>query len=335
MPHLRAALQALRTLGGANDLVAAQVEANCVKWLVITRQMSYEEGRSIIETSRRSLAERGAQVPELALARLDFHLGQIAADWGDAEGAYRLLEPAVSRLKPTLQSPWPLFRLMTTLAAAAAETGRHGQAEALFDEAISIGRRAASADSPWLAETYVNAAMNLAMQGRIDAAESMLAALPEIAPVRGQTRAPLRYRDAVRLARARLALDRGDPQSAIALLPAPGEAGADEAALADADDVFFDRRLLRGAAWCASGRPREGLLLMAAGVDRAARYGSPHRAALASWRARTAACALAAGQPQQARELAALARAAFDAQPGVAAWFRAPLLAVQARLGRR
>jgi hypothetical protein len=59
---------------------------------------------------------------------------------------------------------------------------------------------------------------------------------------------------------------------------------------------------------------------------------SPQRAYL---RARAGLCAIAAGDRAAARSLAAQARAAFTAQPGVSPYYKAPLIKLERALGLR
>ena len=175
---------------------------------------------------------------------------------------------------------------------------------------------------------YSHLARNLSMQGRFDEAEAVLASVPNIDPVRGQTMGdPMSYAAVPFLARSRVKLDRGDPAAALALLP-PDRA--------DIDDFPFEhRRLLRGAALCALGRAREGLALMETYTEKAAEETFAYHPGVAHWRAVTGSCALDAGNRPRAMELAELARQAFTRQPGVSPYYKAPLLTLEKRLASR
>jgi hypothetical protein len=165
-------------------------------------------------------------------------------------------------------------------------------------------------NTPFMVFRYSQLARNFSMQGRrFDEAEAVLASVPNIDPIRRQTRAdPMSYAEAISLARARVKLDRGEPAAALALLP-PDRADIE-------DYTSEDRRLLRGAAPCALERSREGLPLMETHTQKLAEESSAYHPGLAHWRATTGLCALDAGNQRSAMELADLAeRSEFGGGP--------------------
>lgn len=169
--------------------------------------------------------------------------------------------------------------------------------------------------------------MNLDMQGRYDEALALLAQVPMAEPMRGRRQVPSSFTEAVALIRAQVLLDKGD---------APGGLGALPSQEGQIDDFpMIDRRLLRGRALCALGRTAEGLPLMEAWTRRLAETQFEADVRVARWRALTGQCALAAGQPGRARELAAQAAAALTQQPEVSRYYQAPLKVLEARLTQR
>ena len=95
-------------------------------------------------------------------------------------------------------------------------------------------RRSSGRNEPAVVFRYSFLARNLSMQGRFDEAEAVLASVPNIDPVRGQTKAdPMSYAKEPLLARAMVKLDRGEPAAALALLP-PDQA--------DIEDFPFEHR---------------------------------------------------------------------------------------------
>lgn len=317
-PHLEAALAALRAAGGADDIPAALLEAMSVKWMYVTGQLPYADARAALDRDAAALRAHGPSLPEAVTARLDFHVGAVEAEWGHPAAARALLSHALERLRSRVQTTWTLYGLVSTTASAAMDAGHHEEAGRLFDEAQKLGAGVVPASSPWLADTYASAALNLAMQGRFVEAEARLAAVPQIEPATGERDAPLRYRDMVAVARARVALDRGDARTALLRLP------GDTAPIAD--DALLDRRLVRGAALCALGHTRDGLPLMAAFIAKAEAGHAPEHPLLAYWRARAGLCAWQAGQRAEAAAFERQAAAALTAQQEVSGYFKAPWL---------
>ena len=165
------------------------------------------------------------------------------------------------------------------LGVSAMDRGDHEEAAGHLGEALEINK-AAWGDCPCIVVRYALLARNLSMQGRFDEAEAVLASVPNIGPMRGQTVVdPMSYADAPLLARARVKLDRGDPAAALALLPPDRD---------DLDDWPHEhRRLLRGAALCALGRAREGLPLMDTHTEKFAEESFAYHPRVAHWRAVT------------------------------------------------
>ncbi|MBB4841939.1 serine/threonine-protein kinase [Paucibacter oligotrophus] len=309
-PLLEAALQSQRALGGANDLAAARLEANSLKWLYVTRQMPYAQAKQGIEDLRKLFQQERLGPPNLTLANLDYQLGSLLLEGGEMPRAYALLEASAKITQGQVEQAWGRYMIELNLGQAAAHTGQHALATRLLAQALRQGQRIVGADSPWLADGYVAAAENLRMQARFDEARQLLGALPPLQAVRGSEHNPQGPAQQIQLATAHLALARGEALQALQLLPA-----ADP----KADDlVMQDRQLLRGAALCQSQQARLGLPLMQAHLASIGSELSPLHPGLADWRAKAGLCALAAGQPAQAASLAAQAQAALSQQTGLA-----------------
>jgi serine/threonine protein kinase/tetratricopeptide (TPR) repeat protein len=330
--QLAAALAAMRALGGADDIGAALAEAEAMYSMFNAtfqsrREVSFEEAIATLERIRKRFDEPSSRVPEAIRARIDFKIGALYQEWGDVERGHVQLASSVPVLRA--QAEEPTMHLLTAifLGLSAMDRGEHEQADRHLRAALELGKLV-EGNRPVFVYRYSHVARNLSMQGRFDEAEAVLASVPNIAPMRGQTMAdPMSYATATFLARARVKLDRGEPAAALALLPPDQD---------DMDDFLFeDRRLLRGAALCALGRASEGLPLMDTYTEKVAEESSASHPRVAHWRAVTGLCALDAGNRPRAMELAELARQAFTRQPGVSPYYKAPLLTLDKRLGRR
>ena len=158
------------------------------------------------------------------------------------------------------------------------------------------------------------------MQGRYRQALEFLAAAPSFQPVQGMASDGKQTHTLIETARARLALDAGDPGSALKILPA-----SEPPKTALGSDYWRTR----GEAMCASGKLTDGLTEMLSVIDIRAADRYEFDPTLARDRAVAGLCALAVGQPALAKALAKLARDAFKSQPGVSPYFKAPLLRLE------
>jgi len=327
-----AALATMRELGGADDIGAALAEADAMTHMFAStfefgRAVSFKEALATLERLRKRLEEASFRVPEGIWAQIDFALAVIYQHWGDLERGRAFLASSVPVLRSRVEEPLTRGQAALFLGLSAMDRGDHTEADEYLQEALELGKLARG-NSPGIVFLYTHWARNLSMQERFDEAETVLASAPNDRPIRGQkTGDPTTHVAAAVLARARVKLDRGDPAAALALLP-PDQA--------DIDDLPFEhRRLLRGAALCALGRAREGLPLMETHTDKAAEELVAYHPHVAHWRAVTGLCALDAGNRPRARELAGLAKRAFERQPLVSRYYTAPLLTLENRLARR
>ncbi|RQO63330.1 hypothetical protein DBR47_01945 [Paucibacter sp. KBW04] len=324
-PLLEAALQSQRALGGANDLAAARLEANSLKWLYVTRQMPYAQAKQGIEDLRKLFDREPRSPPSLTLANLDYQLGSLLLEGGEMPRAYALLEASAKITQAQVEQAWGRYMIQLNLGQAAAHTGQHALATRLLAQALSQGQAVVGADSPWLADGYVAAAENLRMQARFDEAQALLSRVPPLQAVRGSEHPPQGPAQQIQLAGAHLALARGEAAQALQLLPAEDPKSDDL--------VMQDRRLLRGAALCLNRQPAQGLPLMLAQLERVSGELSPLHPGLADWRAKAGLCALAAGQRAQAQSLLSQAREALQSQQGLSPYYGQALAQLQQRLG--
>jgi tetratricopeptide (TPR) repeat protein len=212
--------------------------------------------------------------------------------------------------------PADRYAIVTALAYLARDLGRHDDADRWLRQRQQLRRDMGRGHLPYAADDYMLIALNLSMAGRHDEAEKALAAAPRFDPIQLPGWRPQKYNDLIREARTRVYLDRGLIDLALRELPARAVDAHDDSA------GLVSLRVLRGQAWCASGRPREGLALLQEQIERVGRDAHPHKPELAWLRGRAAECALAAGQREQARGWAEQARKALMALSEVAPFFR-------------
>jgi serine/threonine protein kinase/tetratricopeptide (TPR) repeat protein len=328
--ELLTALNALRTLGGVEDIRASVTEAQATTRMFEGGLVPVGEAVGIVERAHRVVNEQHA--PDAVRARMDFLLGKLLLHWGQVERAYSLLDRAVPVLRfcdcsqKEDELSWAL-----SMGEAARATGRHRQADIEFRRSVaSHSRMDGSVDRLLRAGEGKLVAANLRMQGRFDDAEAVLQQLAKLEG--GQESASARATIAKGLAveRALNELERGHPASALAVL-SPYANDTDFAPSRGLENVS----IVRAAAVCALGQPREGLADLEAMTARVAEVRYAHGAEVAQLRAMTGLCALDGGDPRRAGELANLARQAFNAQPGVSPYYQAPLVRLEQRLRQR
>jgi hypothetical protein len=260
--------------------------------------------------------------PEVA-ARASLNLGVLNQNWGNVVRAHELVLPAAETMRATwVNNPW--IGQLTAGAMGVAEmfVGRHARADTLLRESIHWSRRAGRDSTRY---SFTHLARNLMMQGRHDEAETELWMMTRASE--GPDAYLVPWRDEILVTSAELKLEKGDASAALALLPRDGPD--------DDDYIYWDRRLVRGAALCALGRAHEGLPMIEERLAVAAEGHYPHDPQLARWRAIAGSCALRAGDRRRAVELFRLSREAFLEQPGVSPYFLAPQVQLALLLGER
>jgi eukaryotic-like serine/threonine-protein kinase len=325
--ELLVALNALRTLGGLEDIRASIAEARATARMFEAGLVSAIEAIPKIERAYQVVGNQ--QVPGVALARVEFILGKVLVQWGQVERAYALLGGAVPVLRlcecHTIaeELEWAI-----ALGVAARNTGRHAEAGAEFQRAVRTRLRLGG-DKLARAGTEKFVASNLRMQGRLDEASALVEVPPRSDGMSGATSGEADIDRELAVERASILLERGRPADALAAL-APY---ANDAVFAPGRG-FDSVSLVRATALCASGRPG-GLQEIEAMTERASETVFAHTPELARLRALAGICALDAGQLTRARELAALARQALTAQPRVSSYYSAPLLTLERRMDPR
>jgi serine/threonine-protein kinase len=327
--HREAALAALRASGTVGEIRAVLKETEAISKMfsdMVPHQITFKEASEIIERNRASLAARGPLVPASIRASVDQDLGRVYATWGNLA----LAEPLILQSSAVLAARESLIERMELAASqglVAMLTGRHGDANELFNELIALRKRIGEGQHPWAAEDYEKTVRNLAMQGKFDDAESLVAAAPKFGEANGAGPDSLGYALILPRAAAAVKLERGHAQEALSLMPPESMDGPPV--------LPFDDTVLRGEILCALGRRGEGLERLERALRALDGQVYEHHPALARARAVTGLCALSAGQRARAVALGSLAGQAFNVQPGVSPYFKAPYLKLQKELARR
>lgn len=325
-PILAAALSAMRTARGADDVTAGLVEVDHIARLYGNKGISFEEARDVVERIVLGFESSPFRLPDIVLARTRFALGILYAQWGDFAKGYELMAAAMPSLRPATLSLNASYDLVAPLGEAATFTGHHAQADPLLRERLSFDSLVGRIGQPGSAFGFAALADNERMQGRFNEAERILDSAPSAEKLDVGQKLRSDYKDTIDLARAQLAVDRGQAARALELLTR-GDSPARDISLS-----LTGPSLIRGIALCAVGRAPEGLALMTTAIDELTIGHYAHRPDLARLRSLAGLCALGAGDRGQASEMAKKARAAFVAQPGVSPYFKAPLLELDLRL---
>jgi len=328
--HLAAALDAMRALGGADDVEAASAEARQAGVFLNYGFMPPDEALAIIERSRATIYALGLRAPEAVRARIDFTLGKALLDRGEISRAHALLSKAVPVLRASTESPKELRILGVGLGTALEESGRHAEADVELRRSLEYRRRESGSNPMMMASGYRFVAINLREQGRFDEAEFMLRSAPNLDDIRDPSKGTAQMAAVLASERALVAFERGDAALALRLL-----AKYDDKS--DFDPAFGveNPSLVRAACRCTVGQAREALPLMELFTSQIAETSYVHSPELAQLRAWTGLCALKAGNRRRAAELAAQAKTAFVEQPEVSPYYKVPLLKLERALSVR
>lgn len=316
------ATRVLRARGGGFRVRAVVEQARMWRALAATlRPVAREEATAGLQACIDELRSLGAAVPPLVLAEVEGRLGDVRFDFGDLGGAALIEAHYPLRVAAVLQ-PMEALALHGVAAAAAAEVGHY---EVALERSLARRRariEAGRGDHPNVAVDVRQLALIHAMAGQTREALAVLDSAPAPARMRIVTGLePPWYAHVLLEARARVLLDAGRPQEALAVIPARAPLPQDFVlvGLMTAPDA------LRGEALCQMGRSAEGWPLLREHIERLNPNRDPHAANVARLRAVAALCARAAGQAAAAQALSAQARESFAARPGVAHYFTAPL----------
>lgn len=333
--QLGAALATLERLGGAHAVRAALVNAR----LATARYTGYfqigaDEALATIRASRERLAARGEALPDEVTAPLDLFEASVLARRGDIGAALPLIERSRGALEADARTPPERLRLGHTLGEIYEALGRHADADRYYRLALQARIDGGYGQHPVTAFQYMSAATNLSAGGRAAEGLALLDAAPPFPPLNDAgTADPQRFSHLLRLARARVLLDAGHADPALAALPTAllAPPGDDRVSRYDSQVALA----LRGEARC-SLRQAAGLADLQASLALAARTrDDPLDTDLARLHALAGACALAQGDRALARQQAELARRAFAARPWAADYRQAPLRRLDAALASR
>jgi tetratricopeptide (TPR) repeat protein len=255
------------------------------------------------------------------------HLARYKSDNGEVEAASRLAASADSWLSKSPESAAEAFDRVWTMGAISVRAGLHAAAAQLLVQRDALRRAMNQEKHPFAAWDYFVRARNLSMAGRYDEADDILARAPHFDPYRdGRTHLDI-FNQLIVNARAGVALDRGEPQMALALLPDSAEGDLNEGVYPTSVQV------MRGVALCETGRPHSGLQLLQTQDIRYAHTQHPTSPTLAYVRSQAGLCALKFDEKRLATKLARQAREAFVAQPKVSPYYKAPLKRLEEGLG--
>ncbi len=339
--HIAAALATLNALGGEHAMRAAFLDARyaAARYLGYF-QIDADEALTALRGSRARLAQlegAGRPLPPELPAQLDLWEASILARQGEPGSANVLFERSQATLLALARTPAERLRLGHTQGEINQLLGRFDAADAGYRMALQARIDGGMARHPAIAFNYVAAALNLSDAGRRDQALALLDQAPHFEPVRGEgTRNPERYNHLIAYGRARVLLDAGRADEALAALPAALLApGPDRVSQYDAQLALA----LRGEARCLSaGTAAAGWLdlkrsLALAQTTRDA--GGARHPEIGRLQAVAGECALRLGDAPTARRLAALARTALAAHAELSDYLRAPLRRLDAGLALR
>ncbi len=372
LPRLDAAAERAQAGQGPNSLVAAAIRIKAARWAVQARRNAearqrFEQGRAAlqargglhavraaVETAafwdllsgwsglapmdekiaelHRSLSKLralGDRLPSLLVAEMEASIGSVHLNWGDVRGAAALIEPGLALRLQAIHVPLERTSLLGQAGGLAMDGGRHELADERYRARRAARIEAGRARHFLVANDARWIALNASMEGWTDAALQALDDAPPPAHINEPGPDARWYEDTLAEARARVLLNAGRSDAALALLRGrePRLQDSSLAGLLTAPDT------LRGEALCAGARAAEGLVLLRgveAGLATVPHH--PHAPQVARLRAVLGLCALRQGQVQEARALAAHARAAFTAEPAVSPYYSAPWQALERTL---
>jgi eukaryotic-like serine/threonine-protein kinase len=331
---LDAALAALRARGGASELKAAMQESSLVRQMSLMGQMDHERAKAAIQRNLDFVEAQRDTVPPGIRARIEYQLGVVEYIWGEIEASGRLMDRAELHFEPASEDLLERWELATWSGAVAMEAGQHERAERLLGLRLDLRKQMGHERMPFAAYDHAYVALNLGMQGRFAEAMAVVSNAPQFGKAQGDSEAWDYYSTALPATRARLLIDSGNFEGALASLPGP----VSEPMISTSrqrSSITIGEAQLRGEALCGLNRREEGLRWLRVEIEHRKHVVSANEPILARDRAVAGLCALAAGHTPEARQLAGQARAAFTAQPGVSPYYKAPLLRLERALGLR
>jgi len=336
--HLSRALAALQELGGEHRIRAALTAAAfAAARFTAFFQISGEEALKTIQDSRarlKDLSQRGQPVAGEIDALLDLYEATALARMNRNVQAQALLARSLPTLEALARTPPERLRLGHTVGDVNEGLGRYAEADHGYQMALQARIDGGMGQNPMTAFQYSAAAENLAKGGQLQAALALLDAAPRFEAARGEaTPDPLRYNHMMDSSRARILLDAGQAEAALKALPeAWFRPGPDRISQYDAQVALA----IRGEARCALQQWRAGAADLERSLQLARKVridSGPDDPALGRLLAASGICQAGLDAHSTARALARQARAILDSRPEAAAYYRAPLQQLEARLG--
>jgi tetratricopeptide (TPR) repeat protein len=322
----------LHELGGAHEVRALIAEADfAYQRHMGMHHISSSEAAAVLDRTQAALAALSLPTPASFSQRLAFRRGALLGYSGELKRGLELLDANLAPLQALASTPNEEEGLLASMIYPLIWSGRFEAADATSRALLESRRRGGLANHPYTVFSYVLRAQNLRMAGKFEEAKAALDATPSVPAITGAGNVnPLRFARMVDWERAQVFIDRQDFAAALALLkgkePMEGELKED----------FADYEEMRGVAECSAGHAREGLFrLKQALVNLAKPDDSPNAPWTAHLRGRVGLCALAAGDRTLALESARVARKAFEAQPQVSPYAKAPLYKLERALGQK
>jgi serine/threonine-protein kinase len=336
--HLSEALAALQELGGEHRIrQALTAAAFAAARFTAFFQISGAEALQTIQASRAqllTLVQRGQPVAGEIDALMDLHEATTLARMNRPAEAQALLARSLPALEAWARTPGERLRLGHTLGDINEGLGRYAEADHGYQMALQARLDGGMGRNPMTAFQYSAAAENLAKAGRVQEALALLDRAPRFEAARGETGPdPLRYNHMMDASRARILLDAGQPEAALAALPqAWFHPGGDRISRYDAQVALA----VRGEARCAQKQWRAGAADLARSLQLARQVradSGPDDPVLARLLAAQGLCEMGAGRLVAAAALLQQAQAVLKARPEAAPYFSEPARRLATALG--
>ena len=319
------ALAILESSGGPEKIRAAQERAFLWMDMYEMTAVSPDEAMAALARSQAEIDRQPLAVPEVIRAGVQFSRASVLKEIGQVAEAMRLMTSACEALRKMVEDPMTLAWIADNEAQTNFDAGLQDKADRLFRERLRLMKLAGRATSSFGAYAYANIAFNATTRGRFEDAQAILDAAPEFLPDVANPGGGIGYSQAVDWERARLAFARHDLHGALERM----------SHLVDDDTMEWasSTETLRSEIYCASGRAPEGLALIRRVIEAQVKHtsyaGNP---GVARVRAVAGLCALQLGNRREAARMSQLAHAAFELEPVVSQFYRAPLADLDDRL---
>ncbi len=319
------ALAVLESYGGPYAIRAAEERASFWAEMYVMISIPPEEATAVVARSQAVIDQQPLAVPEIIRVELAYHAADVLKERDQVGVALPLMAATTAALRKLTEDPRKLAWLADNEAQMDFAAGLHDEADRLFRERLRLMKVGGMTSTPFAAYAYANIAFNATTRGRFDEAQAILDAAPAFPPDVANIDGGIGYSQAVDWERTRLAFARHDIPGALRTM----------SRLQDADTMEWasSTETLRSEIYCATGRSSEGLVLIRRVIDAQVKHtgyaGDPD---VARVRAIAGLCALTLGDRREARRMSQLAHAAFELEPAVSPFFRAPLVELDARL---